>query len=46
MFCADGQMDRETDMTKLIVTFCNFANSLINTSLYFFYNDMLLCSYD
>ena len=24
----DGQMERETDMTKLEVAFCNFANEL------------------
>jgi hypothetical protein len=27
MFLADGQTDKQTDMTKLIVAFCNFANA-------------------
>ena len=26
LFHADGEMDRQTDMMKLIVGFCNFAN--------------------
>jgi hypothetical protein len=26
LFHADGQMDGKTDMIKIIVTFCNFAN--------------------
>ena len=26
----DGQTDRQTDMTKLIVAFCNFANAPYN----------------
>jgi hypothetical protein len=28
LFHADGQTDERTDMTKLIVTFCNFVNAL------------------
>jgi hypothetical protein len=28
LFHADGRMDKQTDMTKLIVTFRNFANTL------------------
>jgi hypothetical protein len=28
MFHADGRTDRQTDMTKLIVAFCSFANAL------------------
>ena len=27
LFHADGQMDRQTDTMKLIVTFCYFANA-------------------
>jgi len=27
LFYADGWIDGQTDMTKLIVAFCNFANT-------------------
>jgi hypothetical protein len=38
----DGQTDRQTDMTKLTVTFCNFANTAKNThSFSYCYTDML-----
>jgi hypothetical protein len=30
LFTADGQKDRQTDMTKLIVAFRNFANAPYN----------------
>jgi len=26
LFCMDGQTDRQTFMTKLVVTFCNLVN--------------------
>jgi hypothetical protein len=32
MSCSYGWMDRKTDMTKLIVTFYNFANMPKNTN--------------
>jgi hypothetical protein len=28
LFHAEGQKDRQTDMTKIIVALCNFANAL------------------
>jgi len=33
LFHADGQTDRETEMTKLIVATCNFARVLKNVTL-------------
>jgi len=27
LFCADGRTDRQTDMTKVLVAFRNFANA-------------------
>jgi len=38
----EGQADGQTDMTKLIVAFCNFANRTTIYSLYFVQVDSLL----
>ena len=38
----DGQTDRQTDIIKLLVPFCNFTNAPKNNIEYFFY----LMSYD
>jgi len=33
-FCAEGRMDGRTDLTKLKVAFCKFANASYNENSY------------
>jgi hypothetical protein len=46
LFHADGRTDRQTDMTKLIVDFRNFANALENWCLWFRQEGPARCTCD
>jgi len=37
----DGQKDRQTNRTKLIVTFCNIANAATNLTHVYFAGDIV-----